>query len=148
MLFATAVAGAFVSTSSAGTPKANAQSLAWGPCADEAEGWQCASLTVPVDYSHPDGASMDLALTRLPASDPVRKIGPLVLNFGGPGGPAVVTSHEMGKVIFSDEIRARFDLVGFDPRGVGESAGIDCKVDLAAYYAIDTSPDTAAERQA
>ena len=71
-----------------------------------------------------------------------------MLNFGGPGGPAVSTSHEFASIMFSDEIRARFDIVGFDPRGVGESAGIDCKIDLAAYYAIDTSPDTEAERQA
>jgi pimeloyl-ACP methyl ester carboxylesterase len=124
------------------------QPIAWSECADGAEGWQCATLAVPLDYAKPDGPTIDLALTRLPASDPVRRIGPLVLNFGGPGGPAVSTVHELGPIMFSEEMRARFDLVGFDPRGVGASAPIDCQVDLDAYYAIDTSPDTPAERQA
>jgi pimeloyl-ACP methyl ester carboxylesterase len=124
------------------------QPIAWSECADGAEGWQCATLAVPLDYAKPDSPTIDLALTRLPASDPARRIGPLVLNFGGPGGPAVSTVHELGPVMFSDEIRARFDLVGFDPRGVGASAPLDCKVDLEAYYAVDISPDTPAERQA
>lgn len=129
-------------------PVSSEQSLTWTECADGAEGWQCASLAVPLDYAQPDGPTIDLALTRLSASDPARRIGPLVLNFGGPGGPAVSTVHELGPVMFSDEIRARFDLVGFDPRGVGQSAPLDCKVDLNAYYAVDISPDTPAERQA
>jgi pimeloyl-ACP methyl ester carboxylesterase len=124
------------------------QTLVWASCEDGAAGWECASLTVPVDYAHPDGPTIDLALTRLPASEPARRIGPLLINFGGPGGPAVSSLHELGMVMFSDEIRARFDLVGFDPRGVGASAPLDCQLDLDAYYAIDTSPDTDAERQA
>jgi pimeloyl-ACP methyl ester carboxylesterase len=134
---------------SAGVPgTASEQALAWTDCDDHVEGWQCAILTVPLDYARPDGATIDLALTRLPASDPARRIGPLVLNFGGPGGPAVSTSHQLAPHMFSEELRARFDLVGFDPRGVGLSAPLDCKVDLDAFYAVDPSPDTAAERQA
>lgn len=147
-LFVTAIAGAAAITTSSDTTKANAQALNWGPCDDGAAGWQCASLAVPIDYTRPDGASINLALTRMPAGDPARRIGPLLLNFGGPGGEAVSTVHEMGAFIFSDEMRARFDLVGFDPRGVGGSAGLDCKIDVEAYYSIDTSPDTDAERQA
>jgi pimeloyl-ACP methyl ester carboxylesterase len=123
-------------------------SITWSECEDRADLWQCATLAVPIEYTQPDGPTIDLALTRLPASDPARRIGPLVLNFGGPGGPAVSTVHELGSVMFSDEIRARFDLIGFDPRGVGQSAPLDCKVDLDAYYAVDISPDTVAERQA
>jgi pimeloyl-ACP methyl ester carboxylesterase len=133
----------------AGAPPAtDTSTIAWGDCSDGAESWQCASLTVPIDYARPDGPTIDLALTRLPASDQARRIGPLVLNFGGPGGPAVVTSHQLAPLMFSDEMRARFDLVGFDPRGVGESAPLDCKLDLEAYYAVDITPDTPAEREA
>jgi pimeloyl-ACP methyl ester carboxylesterase len=123
------------------------QPIAWSECADGAEGWQCATLAVPIDYAQPDGPTVDLALTRLPASDPARRIGPLVLNFGGPGGPAVGTLHEAGKLFFSEELRARFDLVGFDPRGVGQSAQLDCQADVESFYAADPSPDAPAERQ-
>src|SRR4051795_4044469 len=84
-LFLTALAGAFATTSSADTREANDLTLSWAACPDGAQGWQCASLTVPLDYAHPEGASLKLALTRLPASDPTRRIGPLVLKYGGPG---------------------------------------------------------------
>jgi pimeloyl-ACP methyl ester carboxylesterase len=101
-----------------------------------------------VNYANPGGAAIELALTRLPASDPDRRIGPLLINFGGPGGAAVSSLHELGGVMFSDEMRARFDLVGFDPRGVGLSAPLDCRIDLDSYYALDLTPDTPAERAA
>jgi len=124
------------------------QALTWSECKDHAEGWQCATLAVPIDYAQPNGATIDLALTRLPASDPARRIGPLLVNMGGPGGAAVGTLHEAGTAFFSEEMRARFDLIGFDPRGIGASAPLDCKLDLDAYYAVDISPDNAAERAA
>src|SRR5215211_7372016 len=127
------------------TPIAPSAALTWSACGD---GWECATLAVPLDYADPTGAPVDLALTRLPATDPSRRIGVLLVNFGGPGGPAVSTLHEVGAQLFPDELRARFDLVGFDPRGVGGSAPLDCRIDLGGYYALDPSPDDAAERQA
>jgi len=102
------------------TPEATPAALAWSACAD-ADGWECATLPVPLDYADPNGRTIDLALTRLPAADPARRIGVLLFNPGGPGGAGVRTLHELDTLLFPDETRARFDIVSFDPRGVGES---------------------------
>jgi pimeloyl-ACP methyl ester carboxylesterase len=126
------------------TPEATPTALTWSACAG-ADGWECATLPVPLDYSAPTGPGIDLALTRLPAADPARRIGALVVNCGGPGCPTVTILHQLGAVLFPDETRARFDLVGFDPRGVGESGQIDCRPDHETYYALDPSPDDDAE---
>src|SRR5829696_5919696 len=129
------------------TPEATPASLTWSACAD-ADGWECATLPVPLDYADPSGPTIDLALTRLPTADPARRTGALVVNCGGPSCPTVTILHQLGMVLFPDETRARFDLVGFDPRGVGESGQVDCRPDYETYYAIDPSPDDAAERAA
>jgi pimeloyl-ACP methyl ester carboxylesterase len=129
------------------TPEATPTALAWSACA-VGGGWECAILPVPLDYADPTGPTIDLGLTRLPAADPARRIGSLVVNCGGPGCPTVTILHQLGMVLFPEETRARFDLVGFDPRGVGESGQIDCQPDYEAYYAIDPSPDDDAEREA
>src|SRR5215212_1923650 len=129
------------------TPEATLAALAWSACAD-ADGWECATLPVPLDDANPGGQTIDIALTRLPATDPARRIGSLVVNCGGPGCPTVAILHQLGTVLFPVETRARFDLVGFDPRGVGESGQIDCRHDYDAYYAIDPSPDDVAEWEA
>ena len=100
------------------TPGAMPTALTWSACAD-ADGWECAALPVPLDYTDPTGRTIDLALTRLPAADPARRIGALVFNCGGPGCPTVTFMQQLGLVLFPDETRARFDLIGFDPRGVG-----------------------------
>jgi pimeloyl-ACP methyl ester carboxylesterase len=130
-----------------GTPEATPTALAWSTCAD-GSGWECAALPVPLDYADRTGPTIDIALTRLPATDPARRIGSLVVNCGGPGCPTVAILHQLGTVLFPVETRARFDLVGFDPRGVGESGQIDCRHDYDAYYAIDPSPDDVAEWEA
>ena len=121
--------------------------LAWSACAD-ADGWECAVLPVPLDYGDPAGAMIDLAVTRLPAGDPDRRIGALVVNCGGPGCPTVSIVHQLGLVLFPEETRARLDIVGFDPRGVGASGQIDCAPDYETYYLIDPSPDNDTEREA
>src|SRR5215213_8865023 len=131
----------------AGTPEATPTALAWSTCAD-GSGWECAVLPVPLDYTDPTGPTIDIALTRLPATDPARRIGSLVVNCGGPGCPTVTILHQLDTVLFPVETRARFDLVGFDPRGVGDSGQVDCRPDYEAYYAIDPSPDDDAERDA
>ena len=64
-------------------PPLTPTTLAWSPCAD-ADGWECATLPVPLDYADPTGPRIDLALTRMPAADPARRIGALVVNCGGP----------------------------------------------------------------
>ena len=99
-------------------------SLSWQDCGD---GYQCSSLKVPRDYKKPNGPTFDLAIIRLPAQDQAHRIGSLFVNFGGPGGTAVDTIHAIGGDLFG-AVNDRFDIVGFDPRGVGESQpSVDCK---------------------
>jgi pimeloyl-ACP methyl ester carboxylesterase len=87
---------------------------------------QCALVQVPLDYDNPGGTQIQLALARLPASDPEHRIGSLFLNPGGPGGSGVAQVVFDGEHLFTDEVRARYDLVGFDPRGVASSTGVRC----------------------
>ena len=100
--------------------------LAWTACGDEAPGFECATAQVPLDYDRPRGAKITLALTRLPASDPGRKISSIFFNPGGPGGSGVDFLQAVGPFLYSDEVRARFDLVSFDPRGVARSTPLQC----------------------
>jgi pimeloyl-ACP methyl ester carboxylesterase len=106
-------------------PQQDHHEVAWHPCqieggdaGDLPAGAQCGHLTVPVDYSKPQGGSADLALVRFPATGD--KIGSLVINPGGPGGSGVDLAFGLVTALPA-EVRQRFDLVGFDPRGVGSS---------------------------
>ncbi len=100
--------------------------VAWEPCRFESgaetrlpAGTQCGRIAVPVDYSKPDGALADIAMIRFPATGD--KIGSLVINPGGPGESGIEAAVGMIDTL-PPEIRQRFDLVGFDPRGVGSSS--------------------------
>lgn len=96
--------------------------LDWTDCGG---GFQCATATVPVDYARPRGATLDLALIRRPAADPARRIGTLFANPGGPGGSGVdfVRTAPPPALALATQ---RFDFVGWDPRGVGARARLDC----------------------
>jgi pimeloyl-ACP methyl ester carboxylesterase len=114
---------AFLSTSAARA--AQAPVLDWQPCA---EGFECATAEVPRDYTRPNGPKLRLAVTRLTAQDQASRIGSLFVNFGGPGGTAVDLLQAIGPFLFAD-LNQRFDIVAFDPRGVGQSSpAIDCRV--------------------
>jgi pimeloyl-ACP methyl ester carboxylesterase len=122
-------AGATTAPSASGNGSAAVPKLHWGSCAAEGEGleaFQCTTAVVPLDYDKPKGRQITLALARLPASDPSRKIGSLFLNPGGPGGSGVDFLFGAGPFLYSDEVRARFDLVGFDPRGIIRSTPLRC----------------------
>ncbi|WP_418959008.1 alpha/beta hydrolase [Streptomyces tritici] len=140
-----------------------AQKLEWAVCPppSAAEGggpapsplpggarWECAFMDVPLDYADPGGETIELALIRAEARDPAQRIGSLVFNFGGPGGSGVTALPSFGEKF--DSLRARYDLVSFDPRGVGRSEPVECLDDreLDAYYAVDGTPDDAAEQSA
>ena len=125
-LFTIAPAGA-TAPSSSGTGSAAVPRLDWAACAGEGlEAFECATAVVPLDYDRPKGKQITLALTRLPASDPGRRIGSLFINPGGPGGSGVEFVQGAGPFLYSDEVRARFDLVGFDPRGIIGSTPLRC----------------------
>jgi len=100
--------------------------LSWASCAEEElAGFGCATLEVPLDHDRPRGATTTIALARRPADGPGRKIGTLFVNPGGPGGPG------RGMVTVAEEflpapVLARFDVVGFDPRGIGASDPLQC----------------------
>ena len=122
-----------------------AQELTWESCRGS---FECATLTVPIDYQDPSGETIELALLKDPADDPGQRVGSLVVNPGGPGAPG--TSYaENSSFAFRQELRSDFDIVGFDPRGTGESDPVDCisDSDLDAFVAADPDPDTPEEGQ-
>jgi pimeloyl-ACP methyl ester carboxylesterase len=99
--------------------------LNWQTCTPD--GWQCATFKAPRDYGNPGAGFVKIAVTRLPAQDQAHRIGAMFINYGGPGGTAVDTTQAIGKDLFG-AVNDHFDLVAFDPRGVGQSSpSIDCK---------------------
>jgi len=110
----------------AGAAAAAPARVAWSPCHAELGPFQCGTVQVPLDYDQPDGATISIALVRLPATDPQRRIGSLLINPGGPGGSGVSFTIFVGPSVYSDEVRARFDLVGFDPRGIARGTALHC----------------------
>lgn len=121
-----------------------AQKLHWTPCDN---GFRCARLTVPFDYSRPAWKRFSLPVIKLPASDPGQRTGSLVVNPGGPGGSGVQYAQQARSAV-SAAVRARFDVVGFDPRGVGGSQpAVHCMTgpQLDRYYATSDTPATAAQ---
>jgi pimeloyl-ACP methyl ester carboxylesterase len=116
--------------------------LQWSRCGR----FDCARLRVPIDYAEPGTGTLELAVTRRPAADPGRRIGTLVMNPGGPGSSGV-RRVQRGFVV-SDEVAARFDIVGYDPRGIGGSTPITCGAAVPAFRATDLAPDSAEEQAA
>ena len=112
-------------------------------------GFATGRMAVPVDHDDPDGATIELGLVRYAAGDPDRRIGSLLLNPGGPGGSGIELAY-FAPFILGDAVLDRFDVIGFDPRGVGESTPVTCGDDafLKEYLAADPIPDDAAEEAA
>ena len=119
------------------------QKVDWRGCR---QNLQCAKIRVPLDYAQPDGKSITLSLIKVPAANPRQRVGSLVVNPGGPGGSGIEYAAN-ASTYFGAEVRQAFDIVGFDPRGVGESTPVDCMPDskLDTFVASDPDPDTAAE---
>jgi pimeloyl-ACP methyl ester carboxylesterase len=121
-----------------------AQKLRWITC-DHA--FRCARMWVPFDYSRPGWRRFSLPVIKLPASDPGQRIGSLVVNPGGPGGSGVQYALQARSEV-SAAVRARFDVVGFDPRGVGQSVpAVSCLSgpQLDRYFATNDEPTTRAQ---
>lgn len=120
--------------------------LQWSPCdAAEPDGAQCATATVPKDWSKPRRGTIQLAVSKVPATDPSRRLGSLFVNFGGPGGDAAATVAAIGGDLFAG-VNDRFDIIGMDPRGVGDSSpSIDCRSNQeteGVYAQPFETPDT------
>jgi pimeloyl-ACP methyl ester carboxylesterase len=119
------------------------QKLDWRDCGRP----ECAVLTVPLDYDKPDGKTLRIAVLKVPAQDEDERIGSLVVNPGGPGGSGVQYAAA-GSLQFGSQLSRVYDIVGFDPRGVGQSTALKCldTDDLDELIAFDPDPDTLAER--
>ena len=115
------------------------------PLPDDGE-WQCATMKAPLDWSDPKGDTIGLELIRVRTTGAANeRIGSLIFNFGGPGGSGVTSLPAFAEGY--EKLRTRYDLVSFDPRGVGRSDPVLCENDqqLDAYFQQDAPPDDAAE---
>lgn len=125
------------------SPSPSAGKIAWTDCGG---GFQCGDLQVPLDYSRPQTRMITLALIRKTATDSGHRIGSLLLNPGGPGEPGIELLRDDVKSF--GNLNTRFDLVSFDPRGVGQSTPVTC-VDGPtedAYLAEDAVLDDPKEK--
>ena len=119
------------------------QKLSWSECDI---GYQCARLRVPVDYQHPDGDTISLQVIRYVDQVKKKRIGSVVLNPGGPGGSGVDFVRSAGKAV-ARNLQDVFDVVSFDPRGVGESEPVRCVSSTAedTFLSYFADPDNAAQ---
>jgi pimeloyl-ACP methyl ester carboxylesterase len=113
------------------------QRLQWHDCGN---GFQCATLTVPLDYAQPAGETIGIAVNRRAATDRGARLGSLLVNPGGPGVSGVDYARGASQIV-SGAVRARYDIVGFDPRGVGQSAPVACLDDRQMDTFLATVPD-------
>ena len=128
-------------------PAARAAKLQWSSCgAPAVKTVTCDDYQVPRDYGDPAGPQFTIHVAKSPATDPAHRIGSLFLNFGGPGAPMALYLEVLGPDLFP-ELNKRFDLIGVDPRGVGQSTpSLDCVADqpsLGIYSQPFTTPFTA-----
>src|SRR5690242_6889093 len=111
----------------AGAAHGTHASIAWTSChQDTGLPFECARVRVPLDYSDPQGPTISLAVVRLPATDQAHKIGSLFINPGGPGGSGVNFALGAAPYLYGGTIQDRFDIVGWDPRGIIRSTPLRC----------------------
>lgn len=115
----------------------------WGKCERaEYQGAECATIEVPLKWNDPEGATLSLLLTRVPATGDDKK-GSLLINPGGPGGSGAEHVAAYGSMTISSTVRKQYDLIGFDPRGVKDSDGVQCLDDAETDEMLSTDlPDT------
>lgn len=118
------------------------QDLDWKACGDN----QCAQLTVPLDYAKPTGETIALEVLRVPAARRDHRVGQLLVNPGGPGASGVDYAAA-GPLAFGNQLARYFDLIGLDPRGVGQSTPLECgdTEETDEFVGVDPDPDTPAE---
>ncbi|WP_103353727.1 alpha/beta hydrolase [Amycolatopsis sp. CA-128772] len=123
-----ALAAAAVVSGVSAAGAADRAPVAWGPCpADVAKpGLQCSTLEVPLDYRHPDGRKITVALSRLASANPAQRRGVLLVNQGGPGLNGLDFPVALVDAGLPQRVRDTYDVIGFDPRGVGHSTPVTC----------------------
>ncbi|KOV62292.1 alpha/beta hydrolase [Streptomyces sp. MMG1121] len=145
---ATVVAGSITALPAQGAPAASAARLAWTACGTgDYPTLQCASLKVPLDHARPTGRQITLALSRVEHTAKTFQ-GPLLVNPGGPGGSGLTLAGFVSSAL-PRSVAAQYDVIGFDPRGVGRSSpALDCAPGHFKAVRPDTVPTTAALEQA
>ncbi|MFE5140888.1 alpha/beta hydrolase [Streptomyces fagopyri] len=121
------------------------QKPAWRSCG--APGFECTTMKVPLDYDDAASGAIKLAVARKKATGPGRRIGSLLVNPGGPGGSAVGYLQAYAGLGYPAKIRARYDMVAVDPRGVARSEPIECLSgpEMDAFTKTDMTPDNVRE---
>ncbi|MGW0292588.1 alpha/beta hydrolase [Streptomyces tuirus] len=121
------------------------QKPAWRACG--VPGFECATLKAPLDYAKPSSGDVRLALTRKKATGPGKRLGSLLVNPGGPGGSAIGYVQAYAGIGYPAEVRARYDMVAVDPRGVARSEPVKCLdgPDMDTYTQTDATPDDGKE---
>ncbi|WP_246257321.1 alpha/beta hydrolase [Amycolatopsis anabasis] len=150
----------------AGLDRFYSQPVTWGDCASYAtsdstrsayasKDLQCARLTVPLDYANPGGDTITIGILRHQASKPDQRIGVLAVNPGGPGASGMQAAASLASQVGKSPLGERFDLVGFDPRGVGSSqpqvrclTGPERDAERAEDLDTDGSPEGVAKQEA
>ncbi|MFF3317596.1 alpha/beta hydrolase [Streptomyces sp. NPDC003035] len=127
VLSAAAVAASLTATA---TATAAGGGLVWTDCAKEGgpARQECATLTVPLDYGDPGGEQVSLAVSRIRSDRPEARRGTLMVIPGGPGSSGVQRLSQRGAAL-AEEMGGAYDLVAFDPRGVGGSSTASCALD-------------------
>ncbi|WP_393058971.1 alpha/beta hydrolase [Streptomyces sp. LN549] len=121
------------------------QHLSWRDCG--VTGFQCTTMKAPLDYAKPGGDEIKLAVSRKKATGPGKRIGSLLVNPGGPGGSAIGYLQGYAAIGYPAQVRARYDMVAIDPRGVARSEPVECLTgsQMDDYTQVDQTPDDAAE---
>ncbi|MEC3981823.1 alpha/beta hydrolase [Amycolatopsis sp. H20-H5] len=126
VLVAVAVAGMASGLSGAVASVAPQAQVRWGSCPSGTDArLRCSTLAVPLDYRHPDGRTIDLAISRLASKDPAKRRGALLVDPGGPGLPGQLA---LPLFTFPQPVLDSYDVIGFDPRGIGRSAPLTCNL--------------------
>ncbi|WP_328480541.1 alpha/beta hydrolase [Streptomyces sp. NBC_00377] len=122
------------------------QKLSWRGCG--VPGFQCATLKAPLDYAEPGAGDVRLAVVRKKATGPGKRLGSLLVNPGGPGGSAVGYVQQYAGIGYPAEVRAHYDMVAVDPRGVARSEPVECLDgrQMDRYTQTDTTPDDQREK--